>query len=45
MKALVYETKVDSGVAIGRRIFAAAEYIMQPSTQHCVSYRVSADAC
>jgi hypothetical protein len=27
MKALVYETKVDSRVGLGRRIFAAAEHI------------------
>jgi hypothetical protein len=27
MKALVYETKVDSRVALGRRMFAAAEHI------------------
>jgi predicted phosphoribosyltransferase len=27
MQALVYEKKVDSGIALGRRIFAAAEHI------------------
>ena len=42
-KTLVYETKVDSRAALRRRIFAAAEQIKKPSSQHCLCYWVPED--
>jgi hypothetical protein len=44
MKALVYETKVDSGVALGRRIFAAAEHVRN-HPHNIASATQTTDAC
>ena len=42
-RRMAYETKVDSRAALRRRIFAAAEQIKKPTSQHCLCYRVPED--